>query len=107
MNGKHDHQLLNVIITFVSAILLLLGYVGLKLRIDSMKKEAVITNEQIKQLQNQKTKLFADAQFLSSEERIVPIAVAELQLERRVPFYSVSISTSDLQNFVGSGETPE
>jgi len=30
-----------------------------------------------------------------------------LQLERRVPFYSVSISTSDLQNFVGSGETPE
>jgi len=104
MSGKHDHQLLHVLIIFVTAILLLLGYVGLKLRIDSMKKEIVMTNEQIKQLQNQQTKLLADAQFLSSEERIVPIAIAELQLEKKSPFYSVSISRSELQNFVTAGE---
>ncbi|MCK9210797.1 MAG: hypothetical protein M0P61_08195 [Ignavibacteriaceae bacterium] len=104
MSGKNNHQLLHVLIIFVTAILLLLGYVGLKLRIDYMKKEIVMTNEQIKQLQNQQTKLFADAQFLSSEERIVPIAIAELQLEKKSPLYSISISNSGLQNFVAAGD---
>ncbi|MDP3149682.1 MAG: hypothetical protein Q8N83_11200 [Ignavibacteria bacterium] len=104
MSGKKDHQLLHVMIIFVTSILLLLGYVGLKLRIDSMKKEIVMDNEQIKQLQNQQTKLLADAQFLSSEERIVPIAMAELQLEKKSPIYSVSISKNELQNFVTAGE---
>ena len=105
MSGKNGHQLLHVLVIFVTAILLLLGYVGLKLRIDSMKKEIVMTNEQIKQLENQQTKLLADAQFLSSEERIVPIAMTELQLEKKSPLYSVSISKSELQNFVTAGET--
>lgn len=104
MSGKNDHQLLHVLIIFVTSILLLLGYVGLKLRIDSMKKEIVMTNEQIKQLQNQQTKLSADAQFLSSEERIVLIAIAELQLEKKSALYSVSISRSELQNFVTAGD---
>jgi len=104
MSGKNDHQLLHVLIIFVTAILLLLGYVGLKLRIDYMKKEIVMTNEHIKQLQNQQTKLLADAQFLSSEERIVPIAIVELQLEKKSPLYSVSISRSELQNFVIAGD---
>jgi len=104
MSGKNEHHLLHVLVTFVTAILLLLGYVGLKLRIDSMKKEIVMTNEQIKQLENQQTKLLADAQFLSSEERIVPIAMTELQLERKTPTYSLSISKNELQNFVTSGE---
>lgn len=103
MSGKNEHHLLHVLVTFVTAILLLLGYVGLKLRIDSMKKEIVMTNEQIKQLENQQTKLLADAQFLSSEERIVPIAMAELQLERKTPAYSLSISNNELQNFVTAG----
>lgn len=105
MSGKNEHHLLHVLVTFVTAILLLLGYVGLKLRIDSMKKEIVMTNEQIKQLENQQTKLLADAQFLSSEERIVPIAITELQLEKKSPLYSVTISKSELQNFVTAGET--
>jgi cell division protein FtsL len=104
MIRKNDHQLLHVLIIFVTAILLLLGYVGLKLRIDYMKKEIVMTNELIKQLQNQQTKLLADAQFLSSEERIVPIAIEELQLEKKSPLYSVSISRSELQNFVIVGD---
>ncbi len=103
MSGNNEHHLLHVLVTFVTAILLLLGYVGLKLRIDSMKKEIVMTNEQIKQLENQQTKLLADAQFLSSEERIVPIAMAELQLERKTPAYSLSISNNELQNFVTAG----
>jgi|GEM_PF-3573125 len=106
MSGKNEHQLLHVLVTFVTVILLLLGYVGLKLRIDSMKKEIVMTNEQIKQLQNQQTKLLADAQFLSAEDRIVPIAMEELQLEKKSPVYSVSISRSALQNFVAEGEKP-
>ncbi|MFA6978093.1 MAG: hypothetical protein WC209_02120 [Ignavibacteriaceae bacterium] len=105
MSGKNEHHLLHVLVTFVTAILLLLGYVGLKLRIDTMKKEIVMTNEQIKQLENQQTKLLADAQLLSSEERIVPIAMTELQLEKKSPMYSVSISKSGLQNFVTAGES--
>jgi len=105
MSGKNEHHLLHVMVIFVTSILLLLGYVGLKLRIDFMKKEIVMTNEQIKQLENQQTKLLADAQFLSSEERIVPIAMAELQLEKKSPLYSVTISKSELQNFVTVGET--
>jgi len=104
MSGKKNHQLLHVLIIFVTSILLLLGYVGLKLRIDTMKKEIVMTNEHIKQLQNQQTKLLADAQFLSSEERIVPIAITELQLEKKSPLYSVSLSRSDLQNYLITGE---
>ena len=105
MSGKNEHQLLHVLVTFVTAILLLLGYVGLKLRIDSMKKEIVMTNEQIKQLENQQTKLLADAQFLSSEERIVPIAITELQFERKSPLFSISISKGSLQNFISAGES--
>jgi len=104
MSTKKNHQLLHVMIIFVTSILLLLGYVGLKLRIDAMQKETVMLNEQIKQMQNQQTKFLADAQFLSSEERIVPIAVAELQLEKKSPFYSVSISKNKLQNFVNAGD---
>ena len=104
MSGKNDHHLLHILVTFVTGILLLLGYVGLKLRIDSMKKEIVITNDQIKRLQNQQTKLFADAQFLSSEERIVPIAITELQLEKKMPLYSISLSKIELQNLAITGE---
>lgn len=105
MSGKSEHHLLHVMVIFITAILLLLGYVGLKLRIDFMKKEIVITNEQIKQLENQQTKLLADAQFLSSEERIVPIAITELQLEKKTPLYSISISKSGVQNYVTEGES--
>lgn len=104
MSGKNNHQLLHVLIIFVTLILLLLGYVGMKLRIDSMKKEIVMTNEHIKQLQNQQTKLLADGQFLCSEDRIVPIAIAELQLEKKSALYSVSISSRELQNFVSAGD---
>jgi len=104
MSAKNEHRLLHLLITFVTAILLLLAYVGLKLRIDAMKKEIVMANEQIKQLQNQKTKLFADTQYLSSEEKIVPIAIAELQLEKKSPLFSVSISASELQILESAGD---
>jgi len=96
MSAKKEHRLLHAIVIIITMILFLLGYVGLKLRIDSLKKEIVVTNDKIKQLQNKQIKLLADEQFLGAEDRVVPLAADELQLERKAPMFVISVSQSEI-----------
>ncbi len=68
-------------VAIFTVMIFILSYVGLKLKIDSMKKEIVILNEKLALLNDSKTGLIARHQILTSEERITTIAINELGLD--------------------------
>lgn len=68
---------------FVAYTLLTLIYVGVRLECEKSTKEKVLTNEKLSDLKNWRINLVAQDQALSSEERIVDIAVNDLGMIKR------------------------
>jgi cell division protein FtsL len=69
-----------VLVVFAVVIL---GYVGIKLECEQLAKQKSLSQEKLIAVNNNKTNLIAEVQFLSSEERIVSIAQDELGLIKR------------------------
>ncbi|MCL5027616.1 MAG: hypothetical protein M1480_01210 [Bacteroidetes bacterium] len=68
---------------FVAYTLLTLIYVGVGLECEKSTKEKILTNEKLSDLKNWRINLVAQDQALSSEERIVDIAVNDLGMIKR------------------------
>jgi len=74
-----------VFLLFILVVLaaVVLGYVGVKLECEQLTKQKVLSQEELIAVNNKKTNLTAEVQYLSSEERIVSIANNELGLIKR------------------------
>jgi cell division protein FtsL len=81
MKESYKSVILKYLFGLFSVMVFILSYVGLKLRVDSMKKEIVVLNEKAAFMSNLKTDLLVKKQLLSSEDRITTIAVNELGLD--------------------------
>ncbi|QQS34927.1 MAG: hypothetical protein IPM56_11715 [Ignavibacteriales bacterium] len=82
----------------------IVGYVSLKLECEQLAKQKVLAEEELVTVNNKQVNLFAEVQYLMSEERIVPIAESELQMVgRTAQVISITIDKSkveDLENFL-------
>jgi len=74
-----------VFLLFVIVVLaaVVLGYVGVKLECEQLTKQKVLSQEKLIAVNNKKTNLTAEVQYLSSEERIVAVAQTELGMIKR------------------------
>jgi cell division protein FtsL len=63
--------------------MLVLGYVGVKLECELLTKSKFDAQKMLDSKRNNQINLIAEAQFLSSEERIVKIAFEELNMIKR------------------------
>jgi len=70
------------VLLFTSFIVLVLFYVGIKLKCEELTKEKILTEEQLDLKNNWQVNLSVKYQFLSSEERITEIAEKELGMIR-------------------------
>lgn len=80
MSKKNKNSFGIYLLMFLLIIFFILFYVGMKLQVDSMKKEIVVMNENINILKSEQLGLVAKNQLLTSEERIREIAENELGL---------------------------
>ena len=82
----------------------LVSYVGLKKKCDDLKRLISITEEELKNQNTKSKNLFAQLQSLTSEERVVPIAVGELGMVIADPPVSTitvsSESIADMQTLL-------
>lgn len=87
---------LNVLVV-ITIVVFVLGYVGLKLQIDFMKKELISYTDETVLLQNKNLDLLAQYQLLSSEERIRKIAFEELNLQNQsLPLFTLEVSGEEI-----------
>jgi cell division protein FtsL len=70
------------ILLFTSFIVLILFYVGIKLKCEELTKEKILSEKQLELKNNWQVNLTVKQQFLSSEERITEIAEKELGMVR-------------------------
>jgi len=68
---------------FIVITSLILGYIGVKLECEKLKKEKILTEERLKEIKNWRTNLTAEEQDLSAEENILSIAESELGMIKR------------------------
>jgi len=74
--------LLFSVLTFTVFIVLILFYVGIKLKCEELTKEKIIAEKQLALKENTQVTLTVKNQFLTSEERITEIAEKELGMIR-------------------------
>jgi hypothetical protein len=86
MKTSYKNTLAYFVLTAVTLVVFVLGYVGLKLQIDFMKKQIIKLNEVKIVIENDRLSLIAQYQILSSEERIKQIASEELGLTSQSMF---------------------
>ena len=70
------------VMLFTSFIVLILFYVGIKLKCEELTREKILAEKQLDLKNNWQTNLTVKHQFLSSEERITEIAEKELGMIR-------------------------
>ena len=70
------------VMLFTSFIVLILFYVGIKLKCEELTREKILSEKQLDLKSNWQTNLTVKHQFLSSEERITEIAEKELGMIR-------------------------
>jgi cell division protein FtsL len=80
MSKKNKNSFGVYLLMFLLIIFFILFYVGMKLQVDSMKKEIIVMNENINILKSEQLSLIAQNQLLTNEERIKEIAENELGL---------------------------
>lgn len=80
MNKSYKPAIIKYLFFFTSVMIFILSYVGLKLKIDFMKKEKIRFAEKIETLNNEILNLSSKVQSLSAEARIRFIAENELGL---------------------------
>jgi cell division protein FtsL len=73
------------VLLFTVFIVLILFYVGLKLKCEALTKEKILAEKQLDLKNNWQVNLTVKQQFLSSEERITEIAEKELRMIRGGP----------------------
>lgn len=73
------------VLFFTSFIILILFYVGLKLKCEELTKEKILAEKQLEMKNNWQVNLTVKNQFLSSEERITEIAEKELGMIKGGP----------------------
>ncbi len=73
------------VLFFTSFIILILFYVGLKLKCEELTKEKILAEKQLELKNNWQVNLTVKNQFLSSEERITEIAEKELGMIKGGP----------------------
>jgi len=94
MKRSYKPEIFKGIITVTTAVVFMLFYVVMKLRIDYMLKEISQLNQFKIQLNNRQVNLLVEMQELSSEQRIKSIAMEELGLVRRaLPAEVIEIDT--------------
>ncbi len=85
---------IGVVITFY-----LLGYVGFKLKCESLIRQKVMAEESLSSAKNWKLNLTAQYQFLNSSERIVEIAGNELGMVKApVPVIKLNVSKDKIES---------
>ncbi len=85
MSKKNNNRFGIYLLMILLIIIFILTYVGMKLQVDSMKKDIVEMNETINILKSEQIGLVAQNQLLTSEERIKEIAENELELISNSP----------------------
>lgn len=83
MKKSYKSEILKGVIAVSTLALLMLFYVGIKLRIDYMFKEIEQLSQIKEQLINKQLSLTVELQELSSEQRIKELAMTELGLVSR------------------------
>jgi hypothetical protein len=86
MKTNYKNTLAYFVLTAVTLVVFVLGYVGLKLQIDFMQKQIIKMNEFKIIVENDRLSLIAQYQILSSEERIKQIAIEEFGLTNQSMF---------------------
>lgn len=71
-------RIANIFIVLFTVGTLIVAYVALKKKCDDLIKQKVIAEEELKNQKTKKNNLFAQYQNLTSEDRIVTIALYEL-----------------------------
>ncbi len=80
---------------------LVLGYVGVKLECEMLTKTKFDAQKMLDSKKNKQINLFAEAQFLSSEERIVKIASEELNMIKRTePQIILTVSKDKIERII-------
>jgi cell division protein FtsL len=70
------------VLLFTTFIVLILFYVGIKLKCEELTKEKILTEKQLDLKKNWQVNLTVKYQFLTSEERITGIAERDLGMIR-------------------------
>jgi cell division protein FtsB len=83
--GSKSKLLLTIFLLILAAVLTLL-YVGIKLQCEVLTKEKVLAEEKLSAIKNSRVNLIAVYQYLTSEERIVDIAMNELGMIKNKEF---------------------
>jgi cell division protein FtsL len=87
------------VLLFTSFIVLILFYVGIKLKCEELTKEKILAEKQLDLKNNWQVSLTVKQQFLSSEERITGIAEKELGMIRGdSPVLKISIDKEQIEN---------
>ncbi len=87
------------ILFFTAFIVLVLFYVGIKLKCEELTREKVLAEQQLDQKNNWQVNLTVKNQFLMSEERITGIAETELGMIRGgISPMSIEISKKKIEN---------
>ncbi len=84
---------------FTSFIVLVLFYVGIKLKCEELTKEKILSEKQLDLKSNWQVNLTVKQQYLSSEERITEIAEKELGMIRGgPPVLKVKVDKEQIEN---------
>jgi cell division protein FtsL len=90
--------LLFSVMMFTSFIVLILFYVGIKLKCEELTKEKILAERQLDLKNNWQVNLTVKHQFLASEERITEIAGKELGMVRGgSPFLKIKIDKQQIE----------
>lgn len=87
------------VLLFTTFIVLVLFYVGIKLKCEELTKEKVLAEKQLDLKNNWQVNLTVKHQFLSSEERITEIAEKELGMIRGgSPVLKIRVDKEQIEN---------
>ncbi len=93
--GSKLKRLCGLFILLFMAGAIIVTYVGLKKKCEDLIKQKIIVGEELKKQKSKKNILYAQYQNLSSEERIVTIAVYEMGMIIADPPISVITISSE------------
>ncbi len=96
---KSSKPLIAVVVLFlITAAVIVLGYVSIKLKCEVMTKQKVLAEEKLNAKNNTKVSLIAEYQYYSSEDRIVEIAKDELgMIKQNNPSIKIDVSKEKVQ----------
>lgn len=101
MKPSYKNTLTYFILSAITLLVFTLGYVGIKLKIDNMKKQIVKLNEFKSVLENDRLALVAEYQLQVAEERIKSIANSEIGLNSQSRVIgTIQISSTKLNELI-------